>query len=432
MSAWLKKTFNPALLLTKKPPSLAFILAKELPSPAYLLTKRLPRFKFTFRKIPNIFSIKMPTLDWVFWYCFAVFLVALFPLFFWVVEPSVRGENHLRIGADSSMYIWYAGMETDTALLGRSYYIDGPRFTGDLNLATLVTFGGNLLGPVLIATTLKSNFLFMLLNYLLFFIALHYVWKQEVIRKKLFIFLLFLNPITAVSLLTLNKEIFVLLSVAMLAHYLGMKNRSWLFLLMIVLVSTMARWEQSLFVVAFLLLLHPVNLLRKRRLIVTALIIAAITVIYPLIAAGVNPVLLAGNGDGGNLLPALNRLQDHFLFFAVLFPKMLLNFAGTLLNFRGYGSLDWHDVQNSLIILWAGASMLLVSAAILFTGRLRLRRDLIYFAVLFVIICCASPFVQLRYMYGVYVIACMELATVADPTLDNGITGPVGNADEMQ
>jgi hypothetical protein len=76
--------------------------------------------------------------------------------------------------------------------------------------------------------------------------------------------------------------------------------------------------------------------------------------------------------------------------------------------------------------------MLLVSAAILFTGRLKLRRDLIYFAVLFVIICCASPFVQLRYMYGVYVIACMELTTRKTRAVTNGSTGVTEPAVGMQ
>jgi hypothetical protein len=373
-------------------------------------TPSLPRWK-----IREPFTITRPLGDWIFWYGFALFMVALIPLFFWIVQPSLLGKNGLRIGADTALYLWYAGLDSDAALLKTAYHVETP-YPDEF---TLVAFGGNFLGPWLIATTLKSNFLIMLFNYVLFFISLHYLFKLSGIQSKMLLTLLLINPITAVSILTLNKEIIVLLAAALFAYYLE-SSRSKLMLLIVLAVSMVARWEQTACVVIFLLLTSRLNPWRKRRAFTIFLVVAGITVIYPQVAPLINSVFLATNEVGGRLMTSLGWLQEHYLFAVALIPKLLMNFAGTFLGmFYTYKTWDWNDLQNSFIGPLSSVLLVIVMVAVISSKRLNLRKDLIYYSVLFMVILSASPFLQPRYMYPIYVFACIELSRKAVTSHDD-------------
>jgi hypothetical protein len=355
----------------------------------------------------------MPLGDWIFWYGFALFMATLIPLFFWIVQPSLLGRNGLRIGADTAMYLWYSGLDSDTALLKTAYHVE-QAYPDEV---TLIAFGGNHLGPVMIATTLKSNFLIMLFNYILFFISLHYLFKLPGIQTKILLTLLLINPITAVSIVTLNKEIIVLLASALFAYYLE-SSRSKFMLLIVLAVSLAARWEQTACIVIFLLLTSPLNPWRKRKVFTLFLVVAGITVIYPEVASFINPVFLAGNEVGGGLLTALGWLQDHYFFYIALIPKMLMNFAGTFINmFYTYKTWNWNDLQNSFIGPLSAVLLVIVMVCIIWSKRLRLHKDLIYYSVIFTVILSASPILQPRYMYPIYVFACIDLSRKTTPEI---------------
>src|SRR6185312_12107619 len=132
------------------------------------------------------------------------------------------------------------------------YDVDGIGANG-FDLADMVSLSANFLGPVLIAEVLQSNFLIMVFNYALFFAALHCLFKLSGIDSKLLTVLLLINPITVVSLMTLNKEIIALLAVALFAYYLERKG-SRILLLILLAVSLFARWEMDALVIVFLLL----------------------------------------------------------------------------------------------------------------------------------------------------------------------------------
>jgi hypothetical protein len=366
-------------------------------------------FRALNRKLSNAVATKMPLGSWIFWYGFALFMAALIPLFFWIIQPSLVGKNGLRIGADSAMYLWYAGLDSDPALLKSAYNIDSPSTVTDLTPLGMISLTGNYIGPVVIAETLRSNFLIMLFNYILFFIALHYLFKLRGIRPKLLLTLLVANPITVVSILTLNKEIIALLAVALFAYYME-SDRSKVMLLVILAVSLFARWELDALFVIFLLLTSRLNPWRRRRLLSVGIVVGGISLIYPLIAPIINPVFLSTNEIGGTTV-FLNRLQEHYLFALAVIPKMLMNFVGPpLYMLYNYKTWDWHDVQNAFINPASGALMITMITAIILTKRFRLRKDLIYYSVVFTLILCASPFLQVRYMYPMYICACVELS----------------------
>ena len=100
--------------------------------------------------------------------------LSLFIYFQWVV-PWTAGIIETRIGADSDRY-WQA------AELAKS----------NQGLA-LLTFSGNLLGPVTLANLLGDGFAVMCFNFFILALTIKIGWKIPQINKPLFGFLILLN-----------------------------------------------------------------------------------------------------------------------------------------------------------------------------------------------------------------------------------------------
>ena len=359
---------------------------------------------YLFRPFPNPIAVKRPLADWLFWYGAALFMLALIPLFFWIVEPSLHGRNGLRIGADSAIYLWYAGLPSDAMLLKTAYHIEQP-YPDEI---TFIALGGNYIGPYLIATVMQSNFGIMLLNYSLFFVSLHYLFKLKNINAKVLMVLLLINPITAVSIMTLNKEMIVLLAASLFAYYL--EARSKFLLLVLLAVSVLARWEQAACVLIFLVLASWLNPLKRRRWTTLAFIMFGITLAYPQMSAFVNATFMSDAEIKGGLMPSLFWLQEHYLFALALIPKLLMNAIGNFVTMFFIKNWNWSDLQNSFVGPFSGLLMIAAAIAVMKSKRLTLRNDLIYYAAMSTVILAASPLLQPRYLYPIYIVCCVELA----------------------
>jgi hypothetical protein len=356
-------------------------------------------------QIRNPLTLQMSWRDWLFWYCFVVFMGSVIPLFFWVAEPSLLGRNDWRVWADSPVFLWIAGVDTDPGLLLAEHSDELDRPPSELDWTHMVTFSSNSLGPVLIGFLAGTNFRIMLVNFALFFLSLYYLFKLTDIRKKLLTLLIVLNPFTIISIWTVNKEIIALLSVALLACYL--ESRRWFLLPAVVVVSFFARWEQAAFVILFLLTLSRFNPLRRHRLASLTVVLLALSVIYPLM----NSMTAAWDvsSRSSHAMMALNSLQDKYLYFLVFVPKIAANFVPLpLLTFR---NMDWHDVANGIGMLGHQALMVGVAVALIVQRKFRLKSDAFFCAVLLVAISCLSPIIQPRYLYPAYILACIEVAT---------------------
>jgi hypothetical protein len=192
------------------------------------------------------------------------------------------------------------------------------------------------------------------------------------------------------------------------AYYL--ESRSTILLLIILAISTVARWEQTACVVFFLLLINKSNPWRKSRWATIGLVVLGITVIYPQVAATIKPIFLGDTVLGGGLMTSLSWLQEHYLFPLALIPKMLMNLFGTLINMFYVKNWDWSDLQNSFIGPISAVLLVALIIALIYSKRLNVHKDLIYYSVLFMVILSASPFLQPRYMYPMYIFACVELS----------------------
>jgi hypothetical protein len=335
--------------------------------------------------------------EWVGWFFIASIMLSSIVLFFFYVEPSFSGKNNLRIGADSVFYLWHAGLVTDNPY----------RANGD-NLAPSISLSGNLLGPDVIGKLLRSSFLILCFNYVLFFVAVAYIAKAIPVRVVLLTILLLINPAILVSVLTLNKEIIVLLSTAMLCYYIESERRSWLLLCCTLLVALLGRWQNLLVVIFFLLLTAKWNPMKNRRNVAIALVVLAITIAYSFLWPFINVVLGIDEYEGKTIV-VLAEAQTHFLYFAVVIPKIALNLYGGVIGLAGVGSTD-SDVYNSMIVPLASLANAIVTVWYCIVRKIDLRNDRLYLAILYAVIFAVSPFVQCRYLLPIYLLLCVEIA----------------------
>lgn len=335
------------------------------------------------------------------YFAFAIYSLLWVGIFFGLVRPWINGEIWSRIGADSDRY-WA------TARL----IFDSSHNYGE----SLVTFQANYLGPVLIAGLVKRQSLVVAFNYLLFFMAVRAASTIRGVTSYIFVALLMLNAETGVALITLNKEIFSLLSAVMVAKYLLSEERSLFYLSLAVAASVVTRWEQAALVLLVAFFTRKNSFFSRRHKLAIFYLVAGITVIYPLFAMFLGNYLGAFTQyiQGANTVLKLERLQEHFGFPLVLLPKIFLNLFGRLSNptyflnqFWDDGFVDLHSQIILPLFTMALVPTLLVARS---RGKLALTRPIALQITVYLIGTAVTPFVQPRYEYFVYVLVCLELA----------------------
>jgi hypothetical protein len=335
--------------------------------------------------------------EWVGWFVIASVMLSSIALFFFYVEPSFNGKNNLRIGADSAFYLWHAGLVKDNP------------FGADIDdVYPSLSLSSNYLGPDVIGKLLRSSFLILCFNYVLFFVSVAYIAKAIPVRVVLLTILLLINPAVLVSVVTLNKEIIVLLSTAMLCYYVGSERRSRLLLCCTLLVALLGRWQNLLVFILFLLLTSKWNPIKNRRNVTVALLVLAITIAYSFLWPFINLVLGIEEYEGKTIV-VLTELQTHFLYFAVVIPKIAFNLYGGIIGLAGVGDANT-DVYNFMIVPLASLANAGVTVWYCISRKLDLRNDRLYLAIIYAIIFAVSPFAQCRYLLPVYLLLCVEIA----------------------
>ena len=190
-------------------------------------------------------------------------------VFFAIVLPFFKGTGQVSIEADSTTYYVVAGIDVAA----------GSAFSTN---NTLLTFAGNLLGPVLIAKLLRDPLFVAIFNCILLAIMVQMVALIPGTRRRYFLLLFCLNAQSVPAILTLNKEILASFGlVAFLAAVESKPRRYWLFAVAL-LFSLMARWEQVAIILLYLVLECRISPFRARHKTALLFMLGALTVIYPL------------------------------------------------------------------------------------------------------------------------------------------------------
>ena len=346
----------------------------------------------------HIHILKKRTLpEWLFWGLLFLFSGICMLIYFQYVAPSITGKTEIRIGADSDHY-WDA-VEAAQADNGRS----------------LISVTGNFLGPVTIGRILHTGFAVMCFNFVLLSISWKVVTSIPRVNKAIFGFLLLANVELLPSLTTLNKEILTLLASALTAKYLYSSNRPKILLVILLTVSTLSRWEQSAFLLLLLAIQH--SPLKNRPWTTILLLVALITIGYPFAFQifGVDPSIFDAILEGSNTIVKLNSIQNSFGFPLVVIPKIAMLMVGRLAQLQFYTANSglasgFQDPQQEIFQpLGCFATVALFTYAA-WTGRMKPTCPVPLLIVITLIATAATPFIQPRYLYGVYVLLCIEIA----------------------
>jgi hypothetical protein len=338
---------------------------------------------------------------WLIYFAFAVYSLFWISIFLGLVRPWINGDIETRIGADSDRY-W-----------GAARILFDPQH--DLS-TTFLTFRANYLGPVLEAAILHRQSFVVVFNFLVLLVALKVASTIRGVATSTFLALLMINVETGVALVTLNKEIFALMSAVLMAKFLLSEKRSVFLLGLTVLVAAMTRWEEAAVVLAVWWFTRKRSYFASRYKLAILFVIAAITIGYPIAARVLSNYLGAFTQylQGANTVALLERVQENFGFPIVLLPKIILDILGQLTKPTYYLGPFWEngfvDIHSMILLPLFSLALVVVLVAARSKGLLAMNRPIALLVVVYVIITAVTPFVQPRYEYFAYVLLCLELA----------------------
>jgi hypothetical protein len=364
----------------------------QLPQvPSFSISNEIPTVRVPFL---SLLLEPRPLRKWAFIWGFCLYLVFCFGCFFVFEQPRLNHDTFIRFGADSPTY--WDGVEY------RSQHSQSG--------SVLVSFTGNLLGPVLIGTIFRTGFAVACFNIVLFFFAVEVACTIPGVNRYRLLFLLAICAETAPALVTLNKEIMVLVSALLFAKYVYSKRRSLILLAAVFAVSVFARWEQIAILLLYLFLSRKGSVFRRKPWM------AVFTVLYPLIARlpGSQIGAFTQYARGANTIAKLNKIQTDFGFPLVLVPKIIMDIFGELLRpltFLGeYYLLGYADIHSIFIIPLFSIALITLLVKAYRRGLLNPERPIALLIITYAIVTAVTPFVQPRYYYFNYVLLCLELA----------------------
>lgn len=321
---------------------------------------------------------------------YAIFCICTYEL---VVEPSLRGATDWRLYTDSTVFMDAAQSVQQAALVSG--------FAGLLHLTA------NYLVPTALALVLKTPGLIALFNAALFFLSCFSLWRTfPDFKWYIFLPIILLSPSGYVSLLSLNKEIFVLFCAVRLAIWF-FRPSFWNMALLITF-SLVLRWEQALVLLIFLAF-QKLDWSPKKA---ATVLIIGISLLYPFAMQFVHATEGLDDSSSSLFYQKLNALQDYGLFFALLVPKLFIALTSQLLRFWE-PFLDvrrLHDLPTGVFVIVDQLWMCIVAG---WMWRKRLwspRNGLIYFAMVYTIIILAAPMNSPRYLYLIYVLLVILLS----------------------
>jgi hypothetical protein len=370
----------------------------QLPQiPSFSITREIPTVRIPFL---SLFLEPRSLKKWLFMWGFCFYLAFCFACFFAFEQPRLNHDTYIRFGADSPTY--WDGVE---------YRDQHPHGS-----SVLVSFTGNLLGPVMLGALLRTGFAVACFNIVLFFIAVEIACTIPGVNRYRLLFFLAICAETAPALVTLNKEIMVLVSALLFAKYIYAKRRSYIMLAIVFAASIFARWEQIAILLLFLFLNRKKSIFTRKPWLAVFTVLAILTVLYPLIVRlpGSRIGAFTQYARGANTIAKLNRIQSNFGFPLVVVPKMIMDVFGELLRpftFLGeYYMLGYADIHSIFIIPLFSIALASLLYMAYKRGLLHPRRPIALLIIVYAMVTAVTPFVQPRYNYFIYVLLALELS----------------------
>jgi hypothetical protein len=339
----------------------------------------------------------------------ALLLYAAFAsvFFFSYGLPSLNGEIPQQMYADTLTY--------ETAALN----------WGEEN--ELVAIDGNYLGPVTVLALFDHNrILVHAFNLILLVVSVAVALSRLEVNRTVFLLAFLSSPLLLFSTIGVNKEIFLVPLSLFLAVYMREQRLRWLLLSLV--FAVLARWQLMVFVVALYMVNLPFNPLRGRRFRLLIMLLAAITVAYPILASGlleaVEAISIEGgmqeSGSASGIYPLMQSIQRSYGYFLVVVPKALQLLFGYLTRFSLEGISE--DFWNAFVIMSQSAHNLLLLVLCLVLRKRRLANDMFFLICMFSIIFATTPVFGPRYFFPVGIWLALWLAQTTEAKADGART----------
>lgn len=276
----------------------------------------------------------------------------------------------------------------------------------------LIAVDANYLGPLTVLKIVNgSRYGVIAINTIMLMLSIWAISHARPIRRDILIFALVLNPFTMSSILSVNKEIFTILSISLL--YLALSKNYASAFLASVAIGLLARWQMSLVCITAYLSCTALNPFWRNRAVTLLILLLAISAAYPF----ARPYLTAfdtilaeaeGTNEGGGLYFRLMDIQNQIAYIIAVIPKTIHLMFGILVKIDRIG--DMSVFHNYTWVMLHSLSMLLLLSAILVARRLTLKYDSIYIAAVYCSIIAISPIYSPRYFYPIHILFAITLA----------------------
>ncbi len=323
-----------------------------------------------------------------------LYLFVAFVFLITIGISSVNGELDFEFYADSETYIEFMSEKH--------------------SFSNILLLFPNMLGPTVILTLLNENFIAVFL--LNVFIVLFFYYNFSLLyknKRSVLILYFFLSFMFFSSIILINKEIISLLSIALFFRYF--KTKSFIFLILSILISVLVRWQMTLFIISLTFLLSKWNPLRNNKYILVLLFLFSISTVYYFNLSSFEQFnLIAELGQetseegSGIFYFILNIQNSSFLgYFFVFIPKFFLLFIGVLARY--YKVFDTSDFYNNVVVF----SQSVANVFVLFNVirlKIGLNNIFLFSAVIYCIIFALSPIFSPRYFFPAYILFSLSIA----------------------
>ena len=200
-------------------------------------------------------------------YSTILIIIISFILLIGISIPFLQNEIEIKFAFDSIAYL-----ERATTFSSQ----EGVNFLFLLDMALNNSFGPVILGYL----TSNNPYLIWFFNVVVYFSCSFYIIKTLNLKSYLFHTIIFINTISWISLVSLNKEIFCFISIAALVHYLQKKN-IYRFMILI-LCAYLVRWQLVLFFFVIVFLFSRFMLFKKNRKLHVFLFLIGLSLTLPI------------------------------------------------------------------------------------------------------------------------------------------------------
>jgi hypothetical protein len=347
---------------------------------------------------------------------FVVYLIVSYCIFFEAIAPVADFNFRPAIAADSSAYWIASGVRTIN-------FSDEEQKVG-------TDASSNLLGPVLEAEILRTDFNVAVFNCLLFIFCLSILRGMPEFDRATFLLLMMINPYLLASMITLNKEIFALAGIVVFIRYTDAKRFRIGWLALALMLSLFARWQQVLVLLIYVAYESKISPLRHHRRWGVAVTLLGFTVLYGIVFHFASFLIFSelAQAKAGHTILILDNIQANFGFPLVVIPKILMNSMGQFISpgyfLHSYASQDFTNWRDQIFAQMHTLFLTFLLLGMFFGRKLRLKHAPVYLLALYLLMTAVNPMVQPRYEYAAYVLLCLEASRYFRLGLDSEAVAP--------